>query len=125
MDDLIFLQQIRAILSGPEKWTQGRMAKSADGGVAIPTTEKACCWCVMGAAAAVCPDGHTGKNGAEDNGARLARLLPGLPETDGATWYYSPWSKVIVWNDDPDTTFDMISAKLDQAIADLSTPAVA
>jgi hypothetical protein len=37
------------LLSGPEKWTKGRLAADRDGDSCGPLSDRATCWCISGA----------------------------------------------------------------------------
>lgn len=46
---LELVHDLQALLSGPEKWTQGVMAKDANGITRTARSDEACCWCFYGA----------------------------------------------------------------------------
>ncbi len=51
-----FLQRVRAIISDPSHWTQGALARGADGKSAN-VTDRATCWCLVGAFYATAEEG--------------------------------------------------------------------
>lgn len=110
MDDLEFLNGVRSLLSAPEKWCQGRVAKDAE---KLPIgwgDDKAVCWCLAGA-------GHRVAEGqaTADPTALLSQLLD-LPEVPSTIPGFYGYRKVVLFNDALETTFDMVAQKLDEAI---------
>jgi hypothetical protein len=49
MDTLEVLQQARALISDPARWTQDAPARNADGQRVEPFKPEAVCWCAWGA----------------------------------------------------------------------------
>lgn len=111
MSDLEFLQGVRVLLSGPEKWTQGRIARGASGEPRPWDSELATCWCLVGAGEKVIK--YTPR---EQACASLVRLLD-LPEVTNDKPQFYGTRKVSLFNDAPETTFEMVASKLDDAIA--------
>ena len=57
MTDAVFnaLKRARELISDRSKWTQGVMARDADGNPVLPEDSSATCWCATGALRAVAP----------------------------------------------------------------------
>lgn len=110
LSDLEFLTGIRGILNSPAQWTQGRLARGAAGDVQPFNGSKATCWCVIGAGSKLLS--YSGHGATEWPGDALARLLE-IPAVEGETQR----RHVSQFNDDPNTTFDMVAKVLDDAIA--------
>lgn len=49
MKTLTLLKKARKLISKEENWTYGSLARSIDGGSAIPNSTDAVCWCSVGA----------------------------------------------------------------------------
>lgn len=119
MSDLEFVIGVRRILSSPEKWTQGRLAKGV-GGEAQPFNGlHATCWCLIGAGSLLV--GYSGRAPTEAPGDILARVLD-IPRNMGEKEGEPTRTNVSQFNDAEDTTFDMVSKLLDDAIAKLTPP---
>lgn len=111
MTDLEFLQGVRGILSAPNKWTQGRIARDGSGNAAAWNGDKATCWCLLGAGQ-VTTEGTT----RERAGASLTRLLDLSDVVDPRCRDGFGERKPVLFNDDEKTTFDLVAKKLDEAI---------
>ena len=49
MTPLETLKAARQLITDPAKWTQGELARDAEGNVSYVGSESATCWCLMGA----------------------------------------------------------------------------
>lgn len=49
MDDLTALRRARDLISDPARWTQGEFARDVEGVGVAPNSDKATCWCALGA----------------------------------------------------------------------------
>ena len=49
MSALTLARQVRELLAVPERWTQGWLARDANGVGCPPTSKRAVCWCLDGA----------------------------------------------------------------------------
>lgn len=80
MSDPVFnaLKRARELISDRSKWTQGVMARDADGKPVLPEDSSAACWCATGALRAVAPT-------SEVRLAALARLAVSSRVDDPAT----------------------------------------
>lgn len=113
MNSLEFLQGIRAILSGPEKWTQGRLAKCEDHMTPTPAASpKAACWCIIGAGDLLTQNTSTCRSG--DWLGKLLQLSTLYPWIKSTHSYYR---QTVIFNDAEGTTFEMVADALDKAIA--------
>jgi hypothetical protein len=83
------------LLDSPEKWTQGAMARNADGDVVAVTSPKAVRWCLAGAIKR--------SNGTED----WEKAYDAFFETNKR--------RGISWNDAPERTFEEVRAALIEA----------
>ncbi len=54
MTPLETLKAARDLISDPAKWTQGELARDADGEQVPPLDDNATCWCSIGAMRKVC-----------------------------------------------------------------------
>jgi hypothetical protein len=91
------LRAVRALFSGPEKWTQHEFARSARGAPICPCDEGACQWCLAGAFQTL------------DDAYRIN-------ECRDVIWALLPDEALVCWNDDPARTFGDIVRLLDSAI---------
>ncbi len=46
---LTVLREARELISDPKRWTQGAISRDASGGEIAPSSERAVCWCSLGA----------------------------------------------------------------------------
>ena len=103
MSALDVLTKTRELLSDPERWTKGSMAKNASGCTVRPDREDAVCFCLDGAL--------TRAAGGSGNGYPEATRI--LEETVSER----PWAFCYVdWNDDAARTHAEVLAALDKAI---------
>lgn len=112
LENLLILQRK---LNRPSRWTQGWVARNADGTPVWSYDRTACCWCLIGAANAVTVT--FGEN-RQLLGALQARALT-KPDENGDV-FEMPLDE---WNDDPDRTFrevrDLIARAIDAETARL------
>lgn len=106
ISDLNFLLGVRALLSEPRMWCQGRMAKGASGEPRPWSSPEAVCFCIVGAGEKVMLTPGWEYERAAD---KMARLLD-LSDVAGD-------KNPIRFNDAETTTFEVVIAKLDGAIA--------
>jgi hypothetical protein len=91
------LRAVRALFSGPERWTQNDFARAADGVPVHPLHEDACQWCLAGA-------------------FQTLRDNYRITECRDVIWALLPNEALVSWNDDPARTFGDIIHLLDRAI---------
>jgi hypothetical protein len=113
MTDLEFLLAVRGVLDSPEKWTQGRLAKAADG-IAVKKVDSpdAACWCIVGAGTKV-----TTRDSGQHPADWLGRLLEIPTFYPAIEPFESHYRQVVLFNDSITTTYDMVADILDKAIA--------
>jgi hypothetical protein len=89
------LLAVRALLSGPEKWTKVASARNSLGATVTPDDEDAVCWCLNGAIF------KTARNYTLCH-YEIRKYLPG---------------SIVNWNDAKARTFEDVTRLLDKAIA--------
>ncbi len=89
--------KIRELFSSPAKWTKANFAVKADGTSTTAENPEAVCWCLYGAV-----NKCYGKT--EDNGHAVLQLMGRHLKDKGMRESGS----VIGFNDDEDTTFEMV-----------------
>ena len=101
------LHAIRCKLAAPTCWTKNEFAKTSGGLSTQPRSPAAVCWCLTGAAIAVCgPDTKR----YDDIILALARGIGVLPEDDLE-------AQVQIWNDSDMTGHEDVIDLLDREIA--------
>lgn len=85
----------RAKIDAPERWTQGVVARNADGHPTYISAENAVCWCIAGAITSV---------GGDDVACGVFLRATGTKH-------------IGKWNDDPTRTHAEVLAAFDRAIA--------
>lgn len=102
---------MRELLSLPERWTQGRLAKDIQGKEIQPTSDEAVCWCLYGAACRIACDS-------------ISRLPDAIFNILNSSVKGSDHSSLILWQDDPSRTHAEVLAALDRAVelTDEATP---
>ena len=101
------LQYAKARIARSDNWTQGALARNADGDVCVPHNPGAARWCAEGAlhlAAALTHD---------DTEIRLSALFALFGVCPDGGWTVS----VAQFNDDPDTRHEDVLSLYDRAIA--------
>jgi hypothetical protein len=106
--------KVSQVLTSPEKWTKGVMAKTASRRMCNSTSHEAACWCLMGAAIR-CTNANTGDACKAENTEQLThplRLAAG--KLFPAHWRMCGFS-LINFNDHPCTTFEMVQRVIQEA----------
>ena len=93
------LVEARELLSVPERWTKDEYARDPSGEAVMPLSERAVCWCTIGAMYRIA--------GAHGDELRKAKRALERATQDGA---------IAVFNDDPSRTHAEILAAFDRAI---------
>lgn len=105
------LLRAREVLSDPKAWTQGQFARDADGQACEPTSDKAVCFCLMGAMRKV-----TGVSSAYHHDSPYQRHN-WAHYRQAQHVLYGVTGRIDEFNDDPGVTHDGILAALENAIA--------
>lgn len=102
------------VLTGPEKWTQGYLARTKGAGPIQPWNKDAVCFCLAGALDLVTHRGEAGNPGdwqARDIAHKeLKGVLNRLPDAHLRDEY------IHVWNDEPERTYEQVIELLDKTI---------
>lgn len=110
METVELLRDTRALLSEPVRWTRGAYAKphpdDDDDENFSPLDKTATCWCLVGAMSRVLKINYDEAGSVEIQ--RAAEVLG-----------FDCVSGMVGWNDNPDTKYPDIVARLDTAIAKL------
>src|ERR1700686_449534 len=96
--ELAIVRKIKEILSSPEKWTQGYIAKDTHGKAVSTKDENAVCFCLIGATRKADPDFHY----------MTAHVFMPV-RIEFAT------RGISTWNDDPERTYEDIEELLKDA----------
>lgn len=99
------LRLARAKITDPKAWTKNKSARDSGGKAVSADSDKAVCWCSIGAIHAVCSDVKL-----RAQGYKLLALLVKEQDEEGI------WN-VMRLNDDPSTQHFQILAMFDKAIA--------
>lgn len=96
--------KLRELLSGPSAWTQGGNARAADGETVHAFSDRAVCWCLVGAIRKVCwyPSGFDLVK-AHRIETRIIKAL-GLAD----------FSDVMKWNDAPERKFEEVKSLVEK-----------
>jgi len=105
MIETLILKKARELISDPDRWTKGEMARTMFGASVSANDSKATCWCVMGAIH------HETKDDPFLAGSVYQMVRAQLQGRS-----------VSEFNDDPNTTHEAVMTLLDKAIA--STPCI-
>jgi hypothetical protein len=89
------LLRMRELLATPDRWTQGVLAKDANGAPVSCDSDRASCWCFVGASF----------------GAKIAPL-----EVAYLAEAMSPYAHWATWNDAPERTHADVLDLIDRAI---------
>lgn len=94
------LRAVRALFSGPDKWTKGAYARDSHGTTVDPQSKHAVQWCLSGA---------------------LWKESSGFDAGTSCFFAIREYIgiSIIIWNDAPERTFDDVTALLDKAIEDM------
>lgn len=99
MIETLVLKKVRALLSNPDRWTKGEMARNMFGAPIDPAGPNVTCWCIMGAV-------HHETNDDPFLAGSAYQIV--RAQLQGRS--------VSEFNDDPTTTHADIMAILDKAI---------
>lgn len=100
------LKQARELISQPHRWTKCAFARSKDKRVTSPLAHDAYCFCALGAVARI---DHWNKNGHIEACKALDLVVRGK--------YKGKFETVAVFNDQTETTHEMVLEVFDEAIA--------
>lgn len=116
MQPIEILRSARKLLSDPRKWTKEAYARDEAGYDILPNKYDAKTFCIMGAINRTC--GSLVDEEPEYLRARRAVIA-------ATNALYPGFFDVFCFNDDDNTTHEMILAVLDRAIADIGNPPLA
>lgn len=104
----------RELLSDPNKWTKKTMARDATGKHVSAKDDSAVCWCMAGAIEK-CDDHFTKGYAWQIRGSELSRAWDALLKVGVVSG--EPIKAGVEFNDDPETTHEMLMRRFDAAIA--------
>jgi len=93
--------KVRDLLSSPEKWTQGVIARDATGFGCDATDDDAVCWCLTGALVKC--------YGPMKAFSMVGLFYPRIPANGG-----SHSDDIGIWNDAPERTYPEVKALVDE-----------
>jgi hypothetical protein len=102
------LRALRALYNGPEKRANGAFARDCDGNVCAAWSQDAVCWDLYGLSSSLLRDMAVPSARAEECRSMIARC--GLDDPRGFGL------NLLVWDNDPERTFEDVIALLDKAI---------